>query len=67
VRPVRPSAIFADSRLSTPPRSVKDSAAGSSSSSRAGVMAGSAGIGKLRGMPPVWLPMVSNSRDGAWE
>ena len=44
-RPVMPSAIFADSRLSTPPRRVKETAVGSSSSRRGQVTAGSDGRG----------------------
>ena len=52
LRPVMLSATFADKRLSTPPRSVKDSAEGSSASSSAEEIGGRPGLGKLCGSSP---------------
>src|SRR3984957_10061339 len=54
-----PSATLAESRLSTPPSSVKDKAAGRTSSSRDNVTSGNFGASRPCGTSPKWLPMVS--------
>src|SRR5580704_2419915 len=54
-----PSATLAESRLSTPPSSVKDKAAGRISSRRDDVIGGNCGASKPCGISPKWLPMVS--------
>ena len=62
LRPVMPSATFAESRLSTPPSSVKDSDAGRTCSSSAQENWGMCGTGRPRGISPNRLPMVSTGR-----
>ncbi len=59
LRPVMPSATLADSRLSTPPSRVKDAAEGSTLSSSARSTCGSRGVGRVWGMPPKRVPIVS--------
>src|SRR4051812_22498131 len=56
------SATLAESRLSTPPKRVKDNAAGKTSSKSDGVNFGMVGIGRPRGTPPKWLATVSIGR-----
>src|SRR5258707_8573889 len=57
-----PSATLADSRLSTAPSSVNDSAAGNTSSTDDDENDGHRGEGKPCGSSPKWLPMVSTGR-----
>src|ERR1700730_3733752 len=57
-----PSATLAESKLSTPPSSVKENAAGKISKRSDSVIDGKRGAGKPCGMPPKWLPIVSMGR-----
>ena len=57
-----PSATLAESRLSTAPSSVKDSAAGNTSSTDAYEIDGNRGPGNPSGSRPKWLPMVSTGK-----
>ncbi len=59
LRPVIPSATLADNRLSIPPSSVKARADGSTFQARPGANTGRTGAGRLPGMPPNRVPMVS--------
>jgi hypothetical protein len=54
-----PSATLAESRLSTAPSNVKESAAGSTSSTNEVENGGNRGEGNPSGSWPKWLPMVS--------
>ena len=56
------SATTAESRLSMPPSSAKETALGSSAASRSRVISGRPGKGKVCGMPPKREPMVSTGR-----
>ncbi len=57
-----PSATLAESRLSIPPSRVKDSAAGSTWSTRCSDTVGALGIGRPCGMAPNRLATVSTGR-----
>src|SRR6476660_1233757 len=57
-----PSATLADSRLSTAPRSVKESAAGNTSRKDEVENDGNRGGGTPSGSWPKWLPMVSTGK-----
>src|SRR6185503_3539208 len=61
-RPVMPSATLAERRLSTPPRSVKESAAGNTCQISGKLISGSRGTGRLLGTPPNRVPIVSTGR-----
>ena len=57
-----PSATLADSRLSTAPRRVKESAAGNTSSTDEVENDGNRGGGTPSGSWPKWLPIVSTGK-----
>ena len=61
-RPLMESATTADSRLSIQPSSAKERAAGRTSTTLAVEKAGSCGSGRVCGMPPKRVPMVSTGR-----
>ena len=60
-RPVMPSATVAESSDSMEPSSANETAAGIISTTLAAVSSGSAGAGRLCGMPPKREPMVATS------
>ena len=61
-RPLMESATTAESRLSMPPSSAKESAVGRTSETFSAEISGSRGAGREDGMPPKRVPIVSTGR-----
>ena len=61
-RPLMESATTAESRLSMPPSSAKESAVGNTSKTLSTDSSGSRGAGRDEGMPPKRLPIVSTGK-----